>query len=78
MELSAHVDQAEEDRLIELDIRRELLEEELFQIVALRLINHHVKELIQGLRAAICASQRNLTDRLLQDLLLNSLLHRVE
>ena len=78
MELSAHVDQAEEDRLVELDIRGELLEEELFQIVATRLINHHVEELVQRLRAAICASQRDRTDLLLQDLLLDSLLHRVE
>ena len=78
LELSAHVDQAEEDRLVELDIRGELLEEELFQIVATRLINHHVEELVQRLRAAICASQRDRTDLLLQDLLLDSLLHRVE
>lgn len=78
MELSAHVDQAEEDRLVELDIRGELLEKELFQIVATCLINHHVEELVQRLRAAICASQRDLTDLLLQDLLLDSLLHRVE
>ena len=78
MELSAHVDQAEEDRLIELDIRGELLETELVQTVTIRLIDHHVKELVQRLRAAFCASQRNLTDRLLQNLLLDSLLHHVE
>ena len=74
-ELSAHVGKAEEDRLVELDIRGELLEEELVQIVVINLINRHVKELIQRIRAALDASQRNLTDILVLDLLLDSLLH---